>query len=142
MTPEMNRHLEGPKMNLSWEVLKPRDVRVLRRAAQGLTNQQIANETHYALKTVEHMMGTSSPHASIFDKIGVTNRTEAASWFSTMIFRPFAFKKQDLSIENLSQRQRHTSLVNTYSQLDDLGQTVVDEVIQFLLYLQERSKEI
>jgi len=54
--------------------LTTREQEVLSLVAQGLTNEQISNELVVVLKTVEKHV------ASIFRKLGVKNRTEAAAW--------------------------------------------------------------
>lgn len=54
--------------------LTSREQEVLNLIAQGLTNEQISNELVVVLKTVEKHV------ASIFRKLGVRNRTEAAAW--------------------------------------------------------------
>ncbi len=55
--------------------LSPREQGVIEQLAQGLTNAQIAEQLHISENTVRFHL------KNIFEKIGVTNRTEAAAWF-------------------------------------------------------------
>jgi NarL family two-component system response regulator LiaR len=54
--------------------LTEREVEVLRLLAQGKTNQQIAADLEISLHTAGHHVG------NILGKVGVANRTEAASY--------------------------------------------------------------
>ena len=55
--------------------LTPREREVLYLAAQGHSNGEISRELHVVVRTVEKHL------SSIFIKLGVTNRTEAAMLF-------------------------------------------------------------
>jgi ATP/maltotriose-dependent transcriptional regulator MalT len=55
------------------EPLTRRELEILRRLAQGLTNEEIANELVVAIGTIK------SHNHSIFSKLGVNNRTSAVS---------------------------------------------------------------
>jgi DNA-binding NarL/FixJ family response regulator len=68
---ETSRSSENKKSSLQ---LTTREQEVLQLITQGLTNEQISNELVVVLKTVEKHV------ASIFRKLGVRNRTEAATW--------------------------------------------------------------
>lgn len=59
-----------PAINLS-----AREIEVLRLLAQGLTNQQISRELTVSENTVRFHL------KNIFEKLAVTNRTEAAAWY-------------------------------------------------------------
>src|SRR5690554_6413061 len=61
--------------------LTPRELDVLRLAAQGLKNREIAARLGLAAKTIEHMLGNSDPDRAIYPKIGVENRVEAIAWY-------------------------------------------------------------
>jgi predicted ATPase/DNA-binding NarL/FixJ family response regulator len=61
-----------PQQNLV-EPLTRRELEILRRLAQGLTNEEIANELVVAIGTIK------SHNHSIFSKLGVNNRTSAVS---------------------------------------------------------------
>jgi DNA-binding CsgD family transcriptional regulator len=52
--------------------LSPRENEVLELAALGLTNQQIAKQVHVSIHAVKFHL------ASVYRKLGVSNRTEAA----------------------------------------------------------------
>lgn len=69
---EAPRSIENKKQQT--QQLTSREQEVLNLIAQGLTNEQISNELVVVLKTVEKHV------ASIFRKLGVRNRTEAAAW--------------------------------------------------------------
>jgi DNA-binding NarL/FixJ family response regulator len=56
------------------EVLSTRELEVLRLAAQGLANKQIARRLSISESTVKVHLG------SVFRRIGVTDRTSAAMW--------------------------------------------------------------
>jgi len=53
------------------DVLTERETAVLKMAARGMTNSDIAGELHLSVRTVESNLGT------IFNKLGVGSRTEA-----------------------------------------------------------------
>lgn len=57
---------------LSLSMLTPREAEVLRSTSQGWTNAQIATEIGTSVHAVKFHL------ASIFKKLGVSNRTEAA----------------------------------------------------------------
>jgi DNA-binding CsgD family transcriptional regulator len=57
--------------------LTPRETDVLRRAAEGRTNLQVARELGITVHAVKFHL------ASVFRKLGVRNRTEAAVAFLT-----------------------------------------------------------
>ena len=65
--------------------LRAREIEILRLVAQGLSNHEIAKQLDLAPKTIEHMLGTSDPHRALYPKIGVTNRAEAAAWFTATL---------------------------------------------------------
>ena len=52
--------------------LSPRETEVLAKAARGMTNGQVAADLHVSIHAVKFHL------ASIYRKLGVTNRTEAA----------------------------------------------------------------
>jgi two-component system NarL family response regulator len=54
--------------------LTPTERRVLRLVAQGLTNQQVADELKVSRRTVE------SHVSNMLNKIGLANRTELTRW--------------------------------------------------------------
>jgi predicted ATPase/DNA-binding CsgD family transcriptional regulator len=64
----------APVIVTPFESLTEREAETLRLLAQGKTNQQISQELFVTLKTVEKHV------ANILRKLGVKNRTEAASW--------------------------------------------------------------
>ncbi len=70
--------------------LSEREIEVLRRAARGMSNKDIANDLSISMRTVQSHM------ASIFDKLGVGSRTEA-------IFQ--AVKRRWLSFEELAENK-------------------------------------
>jgi len=81
----LNRFTASPDKKLEQEptqVLSQRELDVLRLAAKGLSNQEIANELYLSLRTVQAHLG------HIFNKLGVGSRTEAvvralkAGWVS------------------------------------------------------------
>jgi len=63
-------------------LLTEKEIEVLKRAAKGMSNKDIANELFVSVRTVETYLG------SIFDKLGVASRTEAVvhalkeGWFA------------------------------------------------------------
>lgn len=61
---------EAPKNELS-----PREWEVLIRVARGLTNPEIANELNVTDNTIRFHL------KNIYEKLHVTNRTEAAAWY-------------------------------------------------------------
>ncbi len=56
-------------------LLSPRESDVLKQVARGLTNPEIAGQLNVSENTVRFHL------KNIFEKLGVTNRTEAAAWF-------------------------------------------------------------
>lgn len=56
-------------------ILSPREWDVLALVARGLTNPEIANELHLSENTVRFHL------KNIYEKLGVSNRTEAAAWY-------------------------------------------------------------
>lgn len=56
-------------------LLSPREIEVLKLVATGLTNPEIAHQLNVSENTVRFHM------RNIFEKLGVTNRTEAAAWY-------------------------------------------------------------
>lgn len=78
--------------------LAPRELEVLRFAAQGLKNNEIAARLALAPKTIEHMLGNSDPYRSIYAKIGVASRTEAMAWY----YANFGVSGDDTRAERLS----------------------------------------
>jgi DNA-binding NarL/FixJ family response regulator len=56
-------------------LLSPREGEVLQLVARGLTNPEIAAQLNVSENTVRFHL------KNIFDKLGVTNRTEAAAWY-------------------------------------------------------------
>jgi DNA-binding CsgD family transcriptional regulator len=70
------------------ESLTARELDVLRLAAQGLKNHEIAARLGLALKTVEHMLGRSDPYRAIYCKIEVANRAEAIAWYCSKFGDP------------------------------------------------------
>lgn len=62
--------------------LSPRELEVLRLVALGLKNHEIASKVALSPKSIEHMLGSADPYRAIYPKIGVSNRTEAASWYA------------------------------------------------------------
>jgi DNA-binding NarL/FixJ family response regulator len=65
---------EPPPTNIE---LSPRETDVIELVAEGLTNAQIADRLHISENTVRFHL------KNIFEKIQVTNRTEAAAWYLT-----------------------------------------------------------
>jgi len=68
-------------------VLSERESEVLKRAAKGMSNKDIAEELFLSVRTVEHHL------RSIFDKLGVGSRTEAVI---------YALKKGWFTLEEIS----------------------------------------
>lgn len=79
--------------------LTPRELEVLRLAAQGLKNHEIAARLALAPKTIEHMLGSSDPYRSIYAKIGAANRAEAVAWYSIQ----FGDSNESKAAERLSE---------------------------------------
>ncbi len=86
--------------------LTTREIEILRLIAQGLSNREIAKRLHLAPKTIEHLLGSSDPHRAIYPKIGVTNRTEAAAWYTAI----FGNRARDDTIDQL-----HHQLIEVYA---------------------------
>ena len=72
-----NRQATGGGATSRLAQLTPRETDVLRRAAEGRTNLQVARELGVTVHAVKFHL------ASVFRKLGVTNRTEAAVAFMT-----------------------------------------------------------
>jgi DNA-binding CsgD family transcriptional regulator len=68
-------HLPGGPLNGSAETLSPRELEILEMAARGLTNDQMAKNLRISVHGVKFHLG------SIYRKLGVSNRTEAAVQF-------------------------------------------------------------
>jgi len=68
-------HLPGGPLNGSAETLSPRELEILEMAARGLTNDQMAKNLQISVHGVKFHLG------SIYRKLGVSNRTEAAVQF-------------------------------------------------------------
>lgn len=66
-----NRGFEGPS---GAQLLSDREIQVLRLAAQGMANKQIARSLGIAERTVKVHLG------NVFRRIGVSDRTSAALW--------------------------------------------------------------
>lgn len=72
-TPIVTNESHVASGSLSIEPLSDREVEVLALIAQGLSNQEIANELYISLRTVKW-------HTSnIYQKLGVKNRTQAVN---------------------------------------------------------------
>jgi DNA-binding CsgD family transcriptional regulator len=68
-------HLPGGPLNGFAETLSPRELEILEMAARGLTNDQMAKNLRISVHGVKFHLG------SIYRKLGVSNRTEAAVQF-------------------------------------------------------------
>lgn len=68
-------HLPGGPLNGSAETLSPRELEILEMAARCLTNDQMAKNLRISVHGVKFHLG------SIYRKLGVSNRTEAAVQF-------------------------------------------------------------
>ena len=68
----LERVRSGPPKDKALEGLTDQELRILDLIGQGLTNRQIANETHLAEKTVKNYV------SSMLAKLGLTSRTQAA----------------------------------------------------------------
>lgn len=66
--------VEAQKASVRPDSLSERESQFLRLIAEGLTNREIGGTLHLAEKTVKNQL------TSIFRRIGVRNRTEAALW--------------------------------------------------------------
>lgn len=64
------------------DALTPRDLAVLRLAAQGYTNREISKVFGLSEKSIEHMLGSTDPFRALYAKLGVKNRAEAAAWYT------------------------------------------------------------
>lgn len=65
-------HDDGGPIDSRVLLLSPREREVLEMAAFGLTNEQVATRLHVTVHAVKFHLG------SVYRKLGVTNRTEAA----------------------------------------------------------------
>ncbi|MFK7886388.1 MAG: response regulator [Gammaproteobacteria bacterium] len=63
-------------------LLSPQQLRVLRNVAKGMTNKQIARHMDISEKTARNYL------ASVFEKLGVQRRAEAAVWYSQNLGEP------------------------------------------------------
>lgn len=63
--------------------LTEREVCLLRCLAAGMTNTQIAKDLSLSESTVEHMLSSSDSIRGVYPKIGVSNRAQAAAWYTT-----------------------------------------------------------
>ncbi|WP_435770854.1 response regulator [Nocardioides sp. SYSU DS0651] len=68
----LERIRSGPPVDKSLEALTEQELRILDLIGQGLTNRQIARETHLAEKTVKNYV------SSLLAKLGMSSRTQAA----------------------------------------------------------------
>ncbi len=66
---ELHQAPQGP---LQFEPLPEKEIEVLRLVAKGLDNQDIADSLHWSVHTVSNRLRV------IFEKLHVTNRTQAA----------------------------------------------------------------
>ncbi len=62
-------------------ILTPGELEVLRLAAEGLKNKDIAQALHFSEKTIEHMLGNADSDRAIYAKLGVKNRAQATGWY-------------------------------------------------------------
>jgi len=74
LSPTVAAHVVRGRMDPSANVLTTREEEILRLAADGLANKQIARKLGISEKTVKTHFG------HIFDRIGVRDRTQAAVW--------------------------------------------------------------
>ncbi len=75
LAPEVLAQLMGDRAeSASSSSLSPREADVLRLLAQGMTNKHIAQKLLLSVRTVEGHL------RAIYDKLGVTSRTEAVLW--------------------------------------------------------------
>ena len=85
---ERFKHAPGSQgRHYTSDMLTERETSVLKMAAKGMTNSDIAKELHLSVRTVESHLGT------IFNRLGVGSRTEAVIQ---------AMKKGWLTLEELS----------------------------------------
>lgn len=63
----------------SHALLSPQQLRVLRNVARGMTNKEIAREMGISEKTARNYL------ASVFEKLGLQRRSEAAVWYAQNI---------------------------------------------------------
>lgn len=63
-------------------VLSPQQIRVLRNVARGMTNKEIAKHMGISEKTARNYL------ASIFEKLGLQRRSEAAVWYTQRFGKP------------------------------------------------------
>ena len=63
----------------SHTLLSPQQLRVLRNVARGMTNKEVAREMGISEKTARNYL------ASVFEKLGLQRRSEAAVWYTQNI---------------------------------------------------------
>lgn len=68
----LERIRSGPKVNKELQSLTEQEQRILELIGEGMTNRQIARETHLAEKTVKNYV------SSMLAKLGMSSRTQAA----------------------------------------------------------------
>jgi DNA-binding NarL/FixJ family response regulator len=68
----LERIRSGPPVNKELEALTDQEQRILELIGKGLTNREIARETHLAEKTVKNYV------SSLLAKLGMSSRTQAA----------------------------------------------------------------
>jgi DNA-binding NarL/FixJ family response regulator len=67
--------LSGPHPSSALSRLSPQEERILPQLAEGKTNKEIAAAMHLSEKTVKNYL------ANIFDKLGITRRSQAAAFY-------------------------------------------------------------
>jgi DNA-binding CsgD family transcriptional regulator len=125
--------------------LTPLEVNVLRLVAKGATNYEIGIELNYSEKTIEKMLGRTDPHYAIYPKIGVTNRSEASTWFTEAVAELHSRTRE--SPEAASQRLMDEIVES--SQMDRLYRSgyilldlleLADEEVQWYRFLAHQAK--